>query len=93
MIMILEKVPPNRWYGFRVTRTLANSKIWYRGNRIFGYDLLGAGIALSVTAILTGLCFNNPDVINGINLGVLLISIPLALLYNLLALNRMTDET
>jgi len=40
-------VGPNRFYGFRHTRTRANAKLWYAANRIAGTYLLVA-MALSV---------------------------------------------
>lgn len=52
--LIFEKVPPNRWYGFRVRKTFASDRIWYQANRISGYDLLGAGIIVVLTATATG---------------------------------------
>ena len=43
--MALGLIPPNRYYGFRTTRTLASTDLWYKGNRICGYCLFLAGIA------------------------------------------------
>ncbi|MGL5833213.1 MAG: SdpI family protein [Waterburya sp.] len=37
--LILEKVTPNRWYGFRVAKTLASESIWDAANRVAGFDL------------------------------------------------------
>jgi uncharacterized membrane protein len=53
--LILEKVPPNSWYGFRVTKTLSNERIWYAANRVAGFDLMLAGIAIAMTTLITGL--------------------------------------
>jgi uncharacterized membrane protein len=53
--LILEKVPPNRWYGFRVTKTLSSESIWYLANRAAGFDLMWAGIAIALTSVITGL--------------------------------------
>lgn len=30
------KIPPNRFYGFRTERTLADPKVWYPVNRVAG---------------------------------------------------------
>lgn len=30
------KIPPNRFYGFRTERTLADHKVWYPVNRVAG---------------------------------------------------------
>ncbi len=41
--MILGKIPPNRFYGFRSSATLADSEVWYPANRAAGWLLFGAG--------------------------------------------------
>lgn len=42
--MILGKVPPNHWYGFRIPLTVDNPEIWYPANRYAGWLLVGGGI-------------------------------------------------
>jgi hypothetical protein len=39
-----DKIPPNRWYGFRTHETLSNKEIWYKANRYMARDLLVLGI-------------------------------------------------
>ncbi len=53
--MIFGKVPPNRWYGFRTNRTLANQEIWYPANSYSGKLLLAAGAVISLAAIILAL--------------------------------------
>jgi hypothetical protein len=43
--LVLKKVPPNLWYGFRTRRTLSDPDIWYRANYLGGLGLLYAGVA------------------------------------------------
>ena len=50
--LIYKKIKPNRWYGFRTEKTLSDERIWYEANRIAGYDLLIAGIAIVVGSVL-----------------------------------------
>ncbi len=50
---IVGKVPPNNWYGFRVAKTLSDERIWYAANRVMGIDLLLAGLAIVIGALLT----------------------------------------
>jgi uncharacterized membrane protein len=47
--MILQRVRPNMWYGFRTRKTLSDERIWYPANRYAGQALLigGAVVALS----------------------------------------------
>ncbi len=49
--LILQKVPPNPWYGFRVQATLENPAVWYPANRYLGKCLLAFGLFMMVTAV------------------------------------------
>ena len=49
--MIAERVPPNRWYGFRTPRTQSDPKVWYPANRIAGQYLAFAGLVIVLTAL------------------------------------------
>lgn len=51
--LILGVVPPNRWYGMRTPKTLADRALWFSANRFAGWAFLvpaGAGAAVSVLA-------------------------------------------
>lgn len=61
--LILRRIPPNRWYGFRTRKTRSNDRIWYEANRIAGWDLLWAGVAVFVLSFYVG--ERNPFVILG----------------------------
>jgi len=50
--LILKIVPPNRLYGFRTPKTLANRDVWFRANRFAGWALL---IASATSAFLFAL--------------------------------------
>ena len=49
--MIMQRVPPNRWYGFRTPRTQGDPKVWYPANRIAGQYLAFAGLLIVLTAL------------------------------------------
>jgi hypothetical protein len=49
--LLLDKVPPNPWYGFRVPSTLANETLWYKVNRYTARWLLATGILTIAGAI------------------------------------------
>jgi len=49
--LIRNRVPPNRFYGFRTTRTLSDPKIWYEVNHISGNDLLVAGALITCSSV------------------------------------------
>jgi uncharacterized membrane protein len=54
--LILGRVPPNSFYGFRTTKTLSDPKIWYEANRVSGWDFLISGV-LTFAASLVMLVF------------------------------------
>jgi hypothetical protein len=42
--LVLQKIPPNSWQGFRTGKTLSDPSIWYPANTLGGYCFLVAGI-------------------------------------------------
>ena len=49
--LIQRRVPPNRWYGFRVRRTLEDANVWYPANEYAARQFVWLGIAGIVVAI------------------------------------------
>jgi uncharacterized membrane protein len=49
--LIQRSVQPNRWYGFRTKRTLADSDVWYDANAYMGKWLLFMGVSIIVAAV------------------------------------------
>ena len=43
--LILGRVPSNRWYGFRTSKTLRSAKLWRAANQYGGWCLLATGAA------------------------------------------------
>jgi uncharacterized membrane protein len=64
--LILGRVPPNGYYGFRTSKTLSSPAIWYPANRASGWYLLCAGI-LCLAANLAIAAFR-PDWFAGQNI-------------------------
>ena len=50
--LILQKIGPNPWYGFRVKKTLEDPAVWYPVNTYAGKRLLVVGIISSLSAVL-----------------------------------------
>jgi len=50
--MILQKIPPNGLYGFRLPSTLDNPALWYKVNAYAGRRLLVVGLGTSVGSII-----------------------------------------
>jgi hypothetical protein len=84
--LILRKIGPNRWYGFRIKKTLDDPAVWYPVNAYAAKRLLVVGLASSVSAVLL---FFVPDLglttyalaCAGVSLGGLLVTIIQSLLY------------
>lgn len=50
--LILRKIGPNPWYGFRVKKTLEDPAVWYPVNAYAGKRLLVVGLVSSLSAAL-----------------------------------------
>lgn len=50
--LLLDKVPPNPWYGFRVPSTLNDETRWYKANRHMARGLLVTGIITTLGSIV-----------------------------------------
>ena len=54
--LILGRVSPNYWYGFRISRTMNSTALWYAANRYAGWRLLATGTAIVATPKLVCGC-------------------------------------
>ena len=50
--LLLKVVPPNRFYGFRTRRTLADRELWFRANRFAGGAFFLAAAASALVFML-----------------------------------------
>ena len=60
------RVPPNKYYGCRTTKTLSDTEIWYEANSEHGRDLVFAGslvFAASVIALSFGRNANSDHIV------------------------------
>jgi uncharacterized membrane protein len=89
--LIFEKVPSNRWYGFRTAKTFSSDRIWYAANQVAGYDLFWAGVAIAITAITTGLLFDRlaSTSVYAVNIVVFFSTLVGALVHSFWNLNRL----
>jgi hypothetical protein len=49
--LVFRMIPPNRWYGFRVRRTLENEEVWYAVNEYSGGWLFSVGVLVAVATV------------------------------------------
>ena len=54
--LVLQKVPPNRVYGFRTRKTMSNEVIWYKANRFMGCGLVASAL-VSLVFLYVGALF------------------------------------
>lgn len=50
--MLLRRVKPNQWYGFRTRKTLGDERIWYASNAYAGKRLLIFGIVHTTASLV-----------------------------------------
>ncbi len=60
--LVMQKVPPNWWYGFRTRKTLADPDVWYRANYLGGVGLLYAGVVSLGINLLLEMLMDSPYV-------------------------------
>jgi uncharacterized membrane protein len=89
--LILKKVPPNQWYGFRVPKTLSSDRIWYEANRVAGIDLCLAGGVIIGSSFVMSLAapFLTPGIVSTAMLLVFIGSLLVAVVHSFLALKKM----
>lgn len=49
--LLLGKIPPNGWYGFRVPSTLYDERLWYKVNRYMARWMILSGIITVAGAV------------------------------------------
>jgi uncharacterized membrane protein len=49
--LILRRIKPNRWYGFRTDKSLSAERVWYEANAYSGWLLLCLGVVLAAMSV------------------------------------------
>ena len=55
--MVMRRLPPNAFYGFRTPKTLSSPQIWYEANRRAGVNLIVAAIFAMLSCWAVVWCF------------------------------------
>ena len=50
--VILQKIPPNPIYGFRVPKTMNNPDVWYPANEYMGWGMLWSGVLIVLVSLV-----------------------------------------
>jgi len=90
--LVVEKIKPNKWYGYRTKRTLSNPRIWYAANKVMGFDMLLAGLTIAFFAsMVIGFGRSLPLIAAiGLNLAVMFVSIGCAVVHSFLSLRQLS---
>ena len=90
--LLLEKVKPNWFYGFRLPVTLSSKEIWYKSNRYVGRDFIAAGIIIITVSLVLLLFESNFTVLEvvWIELTLVLASIIIILARGFIYLKRIS---
>ena len=92
--LAMRRIPPNRWYGFRVRKTLADEGIWYDANEVTGRDLVISGAVMSLAAVTIHLgCASllRMDQIALLNVGVMAAALGATLIHGFWELAKLGD--
>lgn len=89
--LVLQKVPPNGLYGFRLRKTFSDKDIWYKANRFGGIAVLASG-AVSLIGCL--ILFLHKEAlsfwtIKDIGLGLLVVPVAVAIGMTLLYIRKL----
>lgn len=49
--LLLEKIKPNRFYGFRTSKIMSNKDIWYKSNKYLGRNFIIIIIGIILIAV------------------------------------------
>jgi uncharacterized membrane protein len=71
--LVLRKVPPNVWYGFRTRKTLSDTSLWYEANYRGGVNLIIASVIALVARMIFIQMFE-PELAGLASMGVLAVA-------------------
>jgi uncharacterized membrane protein len=90
--LVLGRIPPNRWYGFRTQRTLRDASVWYPANAYSGRWLLGFGLVIAAAAIvLTQIPGMSVDTYSWSMLAVIILGLGTSIVQSYRFLSKLSD--
>ena|SRR6185295_8008969 len=88
------RIGPNRWYGFRVPKTMADEGIWFDANETMGKDLIISGGIMILAAITIHLgCASllQIDQLAYLNVGVMVAALGASIIHGFWELRHLGD--
>ena len=91
--LILQKIPPNSWYGLRTQATVDNPNLWYPANKYTGYLLLVYGVLIICLSLLLPIIPGiKPEAYSLLMAVVLLVGILIILVLGLRYVKKLTQS-
>lgn len=91
--LALRKIPPNRWYGFRIPKTLKDENIWYDANAFFGRGLIyGSLVSVGAIFLLYAIALPEPDLFFKLSLLMLVVPSGAAVIATLIRIRHMDNR-
>jgi uncharacterized membrane protein len=89
--LLLEKIKPNWFYGFRLPKTMSSKDIWYKSNKYVGRDFIITGIIVTLGSLFLLMIRNNMSLNLIVLIGsfLVLITIILVLIRSLIYLKKL----
>ena len=78
--LLLEKIKPNWFYGFRTPKTMSNKEIWYKANKYAARDLIIIGCIAVIGSLFLLFLRDSFSVETIAYTGVFLLAIPLIIM-------------
>ena len=88
------RIGPNRWYGFRVPKTMSDEGIWFDANETMGKDLIISGAVMILAAITIHLgCASllRVDQLAYLNVGVMVAALGVSIIHGFWELRHLGD--
>ena len=88
--LVLDKIGPNNFYGFRTPKTLSDPKIWYAVNHIGGIDVCIAGVSIILGSLLFRIILRSytPSTMALANAGMLIFALACVVIHSIVILKR-----
>ena len=79
--LLYEKIKPNRFYGFRLPKTVNNEDIWYNINKYTAKDMIISGIVIIIGMLILLLFKSSVSLSQIVLIGTILIVITLIIFF------------
>ena len=86
--LLLKKIPPNRFYGFRTRKTLSDRGIWYEANFKGAVNLILASLVAMVLAVVVSDALD-PVIAPHVNIFILVIAVSVAMVISLIQVKNL----